>query len=140
MPAIDFPSNPAINDIFTSGTKSWVWTGTVWNSIFESVGGATITVSATAPESPADGDLWLDTTISRVKVYYNLEWTVIANYSDTLVIPEHTHDTSIDGTGLITATFINGGDPSSPQLSVIDAGNSSTTDWSETYNGGLVTA
>jgi len=30
--AIAFPSTPSVNDIFSSGAKSWVWTGTVWAS------------------------------------------------------------------------------------------------------------
>ena len=31
MAAIDFPNAPAVNDIFTSGSKSWQWDGITWN-------------------------------------------------------------------------------------------------------------
>ncbi len=30
MAAIAFPSSPSVNDIFTSGSRSWKWTGTRW--------------------------------------------------------------------------------------------------------------
>ena len=29
--AINFPSSPSTNDIFTSGGTSWSWSGTTWN-------------------------------------------------------------------------------------------------------------
>lgn len=30
MTAINFPDNPSLNDIFTVGDDSWIWTGTSW--------------------------------------------------------------------------------------------------------------
>ena len=32
MAAIDFPDSPQINDIFTVGDKSWIWTGVAWDA------------------------------------------------------------------------------------------------------------
>lgn len=32
MAAIDFPNNPTVGQVFTSGSRSWVWTGTVWDA------------------------------------------------------------------------------------------------------------
>jgi hypothetical protein len=29
--AIDFPNAPSVNDIFSAGGKTWIWTGSVWN-------------------------------------------------------------------------------------------------------------
>lgn len=29
--AIDFPNSPAVDDVFTVGSNSWVWNGTTWN-------------------------------------------------------------------------------------------------------------
>lgn len=31
--ALNFPANPEVNDIYTSGTNSWRWNGTTWNII-----------------------------------------------------------------------------------------------------------
>lgn len=29
---IDFPANPAVDDEFTSGGRTWIWTGTTWDA------------------------------------------------------------------------------------------------------------
>lgn len=31
MPAINFPSNPSVNQNFTVGSNTWIWSGTAWN-------------------------------------------------------------------------------------------------------------
>jgi hypothetical protein len=33
MAALDFPTAPAVNDIYTSGGRSWQWDGVSWNSV-----------------------------------------------------------------------------------------------------------
>jgi hypothetical protein len=33
MAAIDFPDFPQVNDIFTVGSRSWKWTGSVWQTL-----------------------------------------------------------------------------------------------------------
>jgi hypothetical protein len=33
MAAIDFPDNPELNESFTVGRVTYVWNGTVWNSV-----------------------------------------------------------------------------------------------------------
>jgi len=38
------------------------------------LGGSSVTSSATAPSTPAAGDLWHDTTNNKLKVYYNSSW------------------------------------------------------------------
>jgi hypothetical protein len=54
MSAIDFPDNPTTNQIFTSGNRSWRWTGSIWNRY--STGGAP--EGPTGPTGPtgATGD------------------------------------------------------------------------------------
>jgi hypothetical protein len=45
MSAIDFPSDPTVNEEFTANGRTWIWDGSVWNSketVFE-------LLSATAP-------------------------------------------------------------------------------------------
>ena len=55
MPAITFPASPYVNQIYTVGSKSWQWDGTVWNAYYnESVD----SVYGTG----ADGDAVLDGT------------------------------------------------------------------------------
>lgn len=65
MTAIDFPNSPSVNDVFTFGSKSWKWTGTVWSLVASSVtdagtiGGKAITVSSSAPSTPNINDIWI---------------------------------------------------------------------------------
>ena len=42
--AIDFPNSPATNDLFTSGSKTWIWTGSSWQAYR---GGAAVTLAGT---------------------------------------------------------------------------------------------
>jgi len=89
--AIDFPNSPTLNQSFTAGDRTWIWTGSRWESSpYVTVGptgpagangaagpaGADGTpgrwqVSATAPVSPVSGDGWFDSTRGMAFVYYN---------------------------------------------------------------------
>jgi microcystin-dependent protein len=40
---IDFPDTPEVNDIFTVDTRSWKWTGSVWESVTTTAEGAEYT-------------------------------------------------------------------------------------------------
>jgi hypothetical protein len=96
-----------------------------------------IPVGTQSPENPNDGDLWFDTLTERVNVYYSGTWITIATIDDTLTIPDHIHDTSIDGNGLIVTTFVDGGSFNSPQGTAADGQFPETTDWARTFNGGI---
>jgi len=98
-----------------------------------------VPVSSTAPSSPTDGMLWFDTTLERVNVYYSGFWITIATIADAEVLQDHIHDTSIEGNGLISTTFVEGGTVSDPQSLSVQAGSASTTDWDTTWSGGIVT-
>ena len=98
------------------------------------VGG--LPVGSTAPESPENGDMWFDTLTSRVNVYYDGSWLTMATIDDTLNLPQHIHDTSIDGTGLIVSTFTSGGSFNDPQGSPVDGGGPETTEWTLVLDGG----
>jgi hypothetical protein len=55
------------------------------NERFENVpqsggGGGGVEVSATAPASPSDGDLWFDTNTLALKIYYDNEWRGSGSY------------------------------------------------------------
>lgn len=93
-------------------------------------------VGSTPPASPDNGDLWFDELTQRVNVYYGGSWLTVATIDDTLNIPQHIHDTSIDGNGLIVTTFTSGGSFNDPQGSPIDGGGPETTEWSLVLDGG----
>lgn len=95
-------------------------------------------VSSTAPSSPTNGMMWLDTITQRVNVYFGGVWMTLATITDANVLPDHIHDTSIDGNGLISTVFVTGGTVTDPQSMAISAGDPSTTDWEDTWSGGLV--
>jgi hypothetical protein len=99
---------------------------------------AGMSVSDTAPVSPSNGDLWLDTLTERVHVYYSSSWTPLATLQDAEVLQQHIHDTAIDGTGLIVTTFVDGGYYNNPG-SLVSAGLYNTTTWDETWVGGIAT-
>ena len=94
-----------------------------------------ITVGATAPESPSNGNMWFDTLTERVHVYYGSQWVAIATLEDAEVLQDHIHDTSIDGSGLIVSTFVSGGAYNEPGV-LVSAGLYNTVSWEETWIGG----
>jgi len=96
-----------------------------------------IPVSSTPPENPENGDLWFDTLVERVNVYYEGQWVTVATIDDTLTIPDHIHDTSIDGNGLIVTQFVSGGSFNDPQGTAVDGGAPDTIDFADTYDGGI---
>lgn len=114
-------------------TKSYVD-----NAISQISGGAEVTVGETEPSSPSNGDFWLDTTIDRMKVYYSGAWIVLATYEDSQSIPQHIHDTSIDGTGLIVDVFTDSAQINSNGIIYLDGGSPSTTSFDLVLDGGTV--
>lgn len=90
----------------------------------------------TPPSDPTTGQLWLDTLTERVNVYYGNTWITLATIDDTLTLPQHIHDTSINGTGLIVSTFTEGGSFNSPQGTPVDGGGPDETSWTLVLDGG----
>jgi hypothetical protein len=95
-------------------------------------------VGTTAPSSPTNGTQWLDTGTNRVNFYYNGSWYTQATIDDTNNLPQHIHDTAIDGTGFIVSQFYEGGSFNSPLGVGLDAGGPSTTEWTVVFDGGSV--
>jgi hypothetical protein len=89
-------------------------------------------------ENSSDGELFIDTQNNRLLFYYNGQWNTTALLQDTLEIPQHIHDTSIGGTGLIVSTFKDAGFYNEPGA-FEDAGFYNTNSWSVTYDGGIAT-
>jgi hypothetical protein len=95
-------------------------------------------VGTTAPLSPTNGTQWLDTLTNRVNFYYEGSWYTQATIDDTNTLPQHIHDTAIDGTGFIVSQFYDGATFNSPQGVGLDAGGPDTTVWTVVFDGGSV--
>jgi hypothetical protein len=93
-------------------------------------------VSNTAPISPDNGDMWFDTTAERLKIYYETDWFTIATSNDIQNIPDHIHNTSIDGDGRISTTFYDAASYNDPQTSTINGGSPDLITWAQTFDGG----
>jgi hypothetical protein len=62
---------------------------------------------------------------------------MIATYYDTANLPQHIHDTAIDGTGLIVSIYQDGGYYDSFFVSEQDAGYYNMNEWAMEWNGGI---
>ena len=122
---------PTTNDHAT--TKFYV------DSAISSVsGGASLVVDNTEPESPSNGDLWLDTTIDRLKIRYSDDWIILATYEDSQSVTQHNHDTSIDGTGFVVDVFKDSPAIGEMPILYIDGGSANTTVFEMVLDGGIV--
>ena len=103
------------------------------------VGSPIVPTQSLPPENPADGQLYFDTDSRHLLIYSVDEgdWIMIATYYDTANLPQHIHDTSIDGNGLIVSQFISSGFYNAPQGTPVDGGLPSTNTWDVTLDGGV---
>lgn len=81
---LSFPNNPQVGDVY----QSWFWTGEVWKASSGSGGGgANIISQETAPSNPAFGDLWFNTELGILLVYYSdgtsNQWVDVSTSSTT---------------------------------------------------------
>jgi hypothetical protein len=89
-------------------------------------------------EDSTNGELFINSTDNRLLFYYNGQWNTLALVQDTLELPQHIHDTAIDGTGLITSTFKDAGLYNEGGAEE-DAGFYNTNSWASTFDGGIAT-
>jgi hypothetical protein len=101
------------------------------------IAAGSVAVGSSAPSNPTNGQLWFETIVERLNVYYEGSWRTIATIDDTLNIPDHIHDTSIDGNGLIVTRFVDAGSIFEPQGTSVSGGAPDTIDFADTYNGGI---
>ena len=88
------------------------------------------------PSSPINGTQWFDTNLNRLKIYFDGTWFVMASYDDAINIPQHIHDTSIGGSGLIVSYFTEGGSSNQTPVNALDGGGPETTEWQLVLDGG----
>ena len=69
--ALAFPSSPTLYQTTTTGGQTWTWNGNNWYVSTSGGGGASVTVANSAPNSPADGSLWLNSDSGVFSVFYN---------------------------------------------------------------------
>ena len=100
--------------------------------------GVLVATASSAPAEASTGQLYIDTIENRLSFYHNGQWNTIALLNDTLTLPQHIHDTAIDGTGLIVSTFKDAGFYNEAGAAE-DAGFYNTNSWSVTYDGGIAT-
>ena len=72
--ATNFPNSPSNGDTHTFGGATYTYNsarGAWLGASSGGSGGASVTVSETAPSSPSEGDLWFDPSVLKTFVYYN---------------------------------------------------------------------
>jgi len=67
--AQNFPDSPVLNDLATVNGIVYKWNGFAWDIVQSA--GANVTISDNAPSAPSVGDLWWESDVGRLKVYYN---------------------------------------------------------------------
>lgn len=96
-----------------------------------------VEVSPTPPTINRDGQFYFNTDTYHLSVSYNDEWLVLANFMDTINMPQHIHDTSIDGNGLIVTIFQDAGFYYETPISFNDAGFYDNLIWDALFDGGI---
>lgn len=61
--AINFPTSPSTNQLYSENGYYWKYNGTSWQSVgyVGSSAGLVVTVGTTAPSNPNINDVWIDT-------------------------------------------------------------------------------
>jgi hypothetical protein len=105
----------------------------------DALGGTLVAPTETeAPGTPVDGQIYFDTTTRHLSIYSAdvQEWIMIATFEDTHNLRQHIHDTSIDGTGLVTTVFQDAGFYDAIFSATIDGGSYNTTTPDMIFDGG----
>lgn len=98
-----------------------------------------VNIQSTDPVDPVTGQMYVNSETGRLAIFDGTNWITFATLTDAETIPEHIHDTSIGGSGLIVSTFIDSGFYNSPAGAALDAGFYNETEWANVYDGGIAT-
>jgi len=98
-----------------------------------------VATESSAPDTAVNGQLYIDTITNRLAFYVNGVWHTLTTFNDIQDIPQHIHDTAIDGTGFIVSQYQDAGYYNDASATPVDAGNYNTNSWTVTWDGGLIT-
>lgn len=124
----------SFGDAVTVGTPTLADHAATKEYVDQNAGG--MPVLDTAPSTPTDGQMYFDSITEHINIYYNGEWIMIATLEDAEVLPQHIHDTAIDGTGFVVSRFYSGGFYNSAQATAASGGFYNTNSWTEVWDGG----
>lgn len=72
---LSFPANPTLNQTYVYSGVTWTFNGNGWTK--GSAGGASITVSGSAPNNPNNGALWFNSESGDTGVYFGNGWVAV---------------------------------------------------------------
>ena len=74
---LEFPKNPTENQQYPAPNNIiYVYANSAWTSLGAiTIGPASVYVGGSAPTTPDVGMMWFNTTLSKLTVYYNSQWT-----------------------------------------------------------------
>lgn len=117
------------------GTPTEASHATTKEYVDQLAGTITVPVDSSAPSSPVNGQMYLDSLTGRLTIYSDDVWLPIATLADAEYLQQHIHDTSIGGSGLIVSQFIDAGYFDSAGQ-YYDAGQVDTLVFAGTLDGG----
>lgn len=68
--ALNFPSSPTLNQVYTVGNSSWKWNGTYWVAISQQEAAAPVYIGSLPPSGPIPGDLWWNSDNGQLYIRY----------------------------------------------------------------------
>lgn len=94
MPVLDFPDAPTVGQIFIAGSKSWTWTGAVWNAS-EASGGGSADNALLVGQSPityniATQTIGVDQSQLSLSISQITDYVVPENYTSQVVSTDTT--------------------------------------------------
>ena len=80
MTAIDFPNSPTLNEQFTVGSRTWKWTGTVWEFVGATIGSSLALKADITYVDTSDEAIMED--IGTINTALGNKQNIVANVSD----------------------------------------------------------